>query len=203
MLGALDLVCRVACSTLLVERARGQLSYPMIMSVKPVAVQPGTTFEHTVQSRYSLDGAYAVLVSGGGVTGEVVPPPPVPTMVRRSRLTTLKVRFTAASDAMPGVRDFRIGTPRGVSTVGQLVVVRDPVVVESPNNYRPEQAQAVTLPATLCGTIEKAEDVDFFKFHVEAGTPWAFTFARRGCKIAFTTCRRTAIPFSRSATRPA
>lgn len=172
----------IACSLLIVERARGQLSYPMIMSVKPVAVQTGTTFEHTVQSRYSLDGAYAVLVSGGGVTGEVVPPPPVPDDGKKKPdLTSLKVRFTAAPDATPGVRDFRLGTPRGVSTVGQLVVVRDPVVVESPNNDRPEQALAVTLPATICGTVEKAEDVDYFKFHVEAGQ--AFTFHVRSARL--------------------
>ena len=46
---------------------------------------------------------------------------------KKADLTSLKIRFTATADAQPGVRDFRIATPQGVSTVGQLVVVRDPV----------------------------------------------------------------------------
>src|SRR5579872_3313002 len=46
-------------------------SYPMVMSIRPVAIQAGTTAELTVRSRYSMDGFYRVLVSGTGVTGEV------------------------------------------------------------------------------------------------------------------------------------
>lgn len=162
--------------------APAQVAYPMIMGIRPVAVQVGTTYEHTVQSRYSLDGAYAVLVSGEGVTGEVLlPPPAAEDGKKKPDLTTLRVRFTAAASASPGVRDFRIGTPRGASTVGQLVVVRDPVVVESANNDVAAQATAVTLPAAICGTIEKAEDVDFFRFSVEAGQ--AFTFHVRASRL--------------------
>lgn len=162
--------------------ASAQLSYPMVMSVKPVAVQAGATFEHTIQSRYSLANAYQVMVSGGGVVGEVIlPPPPPEDGKKKPDVTSLKVRFTAAADAIPGVRDFRIGTPQGASTVGQLVVVRDPVVSESAANDRADQAQSITLPATICGTIEKAEDVDYFKFHVDAGQ--AFTFHVRSSRL--------------------
>src|SRR5271163_1517263 len=46
-------------------------SYPMVMSLRPVAIQAGTTAEMTVHSRYSMDGAYRVLISGAGVTGQV------------------------------------------------------------------------------------------------------------------------------------
>jgi hypothetical protein len=49
----------------------------------------------------------------------------------------------------------RIATPQGVSTVGQIVVVRDPVVREAASNDTMKTAQAVTLPATLCGAFEK------------------------------------------------
>jgi len=164
----------VLITTLVAERLSAQTSYPMLMSVKPVAVQLGTTAEVTVQSRYSLDSAFQILVSGTGVSGEALPPPPPSDPKQKPNVTALKVKFTASADATPGVRDFRVATPRGVSTVGQIVITRDPVVLESGANDKLEQAQAVTLPATLCGAIEKAEDVDFFKFHVEAGTQWAF-----------------------------
>src|ERR1041385_8242708 len=44
-----------------------QTAYPMLMSLQPVAVQAGTTAEITVSSRYTMFGAYQVLVSGKGV----------------------------------------------------------------------------------------------------------------------------------------
>ena len=50
-----------------------QTSYPMIMALKPVAAQVGKTSEHDILARYSLDGTYKILVSGDGVTGDVVP----------------------------------------------------------------------------------------------------------------------------------
>ena len=41
-------------------------------------------------------------------------------------------------------------------------------------NNSAEKAQSVTLPAVLCGAIEKAEDFDFWKFSVEAGQTVTF-----------------------------
>src|SRR5262245_8738502 len=54
--------------------ARADTSYPMIMAVRPVAVQAGKTGECEFESRYNLHGAYKVLVTGSGVVGEVDPP---------------------------------------------------------------------------------------------------------------------------------
>lgn len=155
--------------------AGAQTAYPMVMSARPVAVQVGTSAECTVHSRYTLYGAYQVLVTGSGVTGEALPPPTKPEDAQKKpELTQMKVRFTVAADALPGVRDFRIATPQGVSTVGQLVIVRDPVIAETSKNDKPEEAQPVNLPSALCGCVEKAEDVDYFKFHAEAGQSFVF-----------------------------
>src|SRR5580692_2470282 len=55
--------------------ARAGNSYPMVMSLQPVAIQAGTSAEMTVRSRYSMEGAYRVLISGNGVTGQVEPSP--------------------------------------------------------------------------------------------------------------------------------
>jgi hypothetical protein len=153
--------------------AKAQTSYPMLMSAKPVAVQQGQTAEITVQSRYNLFGAYKLLVTGEGVSGEPVLPEVKPGD-KPPNLTQLKIKFTAAADALPGAREFRVATPQGVSTVGQLVVVRDPVVVEARDNDKPDKAQKVSLPAALCGTFEKAEDLDFYQFDVAAGTTLNF-----------------------------
>lgn len=150
--------------------ARADTFYPMVMSVAPVAVQAGATTECEVSARYSLHGAYKVFVTGDGVTGEVDPPkvdPKAP--AAKPAVPKLKVRFKATPDALPGPREVRVATPQGVSTVGQIVVVRDPIVREAPNNDTLKSAQEVTLPATLCGAFEKAEDVDYFKIKATAG----------------------------------
>src|SRR5207244_7069066 len=111
--------------------------------------------------------------SGTGVAGEVDPPPAPKAAEKppatKPQVTKLKVRFKTAADALPGMRDVRLVTPQGASTLGQIVVVRDPIVVEAPNNNTMKTAQAITLPAAVCGALEAQEDVDFFKFRVAAG----------------------------------
>ena len=136
---------------------RGQTSFPMLMDLRPIATQVGQTTELKVSSRYDLFGAYEVLVSGEGVTGEVVAEDPAKV---KPPVTALKVKFKVEAGALPGVRDFRIATPRGVSTLGQLVVGMDPVVQEAKSNNTMALAQEVKLPTTFCGAIETAEDVD-------------------------------------------
>lgn len=159
-------------------QALAQSSYPMLMSLKPVAAQVGQTSEHMIASRHSMYGAFAVLVTGEGVTGEIIPPEAKDAKPDdkgiKPNITSLKVRFHVAPDALPGVRDFRIATMQGVSTLGQLVIARDPVVSENVANDTAAQAQAVTVPGTICGAIEKAEDVDVFKFTVAAGEKLSF-----------------------------
>ncbi|HEY7427302.1 MAG TPA: PPC domain-containing protein [Gemmataceae bacterium] len=148
----------------------------MVMCVRPVAVQVGQATECEVLARYNMQGAYKVFVTGAGVTAAVVEEsktPPKPGAAKR-QTSTLKVRFQVASDAPLGVRDVRIATPQGVSTLGQIVVVRDPVIREAANNDTLQTAQTITLPAAVCGAIEKREDVDFYKFKVAAGAALTF-----------------------------
>ncbi len=157
--------------------AQTQNSYPMLMSLKPVAVQIGQTAEVELASRYSLLGASRVLVTGNGLTGESLPPekpPEVKPGQPKPVVPKVKLKFTAAPDAVPGVRDFRVFTPQGVSTVGQLLLTRDVVVPETAENNTSDKAQMVPFPATLCGTVEKAEDVDWFKFRIDAPTTVVF-----------------------------
>lgn len=169
----------VACFS---AKLPAQTSYPMIMSLHPVAVQVGQTSEHTIKSRYSMFGANKVLVTGDGVTGEIVHPEiKEDAKDKEPNLQTMKVRFKVAPEAKPGVRDFRIATPQGASTLGQLVIVRDALVSESGKNNSADEAQAINVPCTVCGAIEKAEDVDFYKFSVEAGQ--AFTFHVRSMRL--------------------
>src|SRR5262249_54274415 len=62
----------------------------------------------------------------------------------------------------------------GISSVGQLVIVDDPVVLEGGANNTPAQATSITLPCVVAGRIEVVEDVDYFKFQAEAGQTVTF-----------------------------
>jgi hypothetical protein len=155
--------------------AAAQTSYPMISHVTPVAVQRGTTAEVTVEGTQNFFGAYRVLVEGEGVTAEVVGKPPArpagspPPVVR-----SVKLKVTAAKDALPGVRDFRVVTALGPSSIGQLVIADEPVVPEKGDNNTPQQAPVVPVPCTVAGRIEAAEDVDFYRFKAAAGQTLSF-----------------------------
>ena len=89
--------------------ACAQTSYPMIMSLSPVAAQVGKTSEHTLESRYSMFGAYKVFVTGDGVTAAVVTKMELDKDGKEPSLTKIKLNFTVTEDATPGVRDFRSG----------------------------------------------------------------------------------------------
>jgi hypothetical protein len=153
-------------------RLDAQTSFPMITHCAPTAVQRGTTAEVTVEGQMNFAGAYKVIVEGTGVTAEVVPParPADPKAAARS----VKLKVTAAGSAPPGVREFRIASPLGVSSLGQLLVVTDPVVAESPGINVPAKAQVVPVPCVVCGRTEAAENVDYYKFRAAAGRVLTF-----------------------------
>ncbi len=178
------LVLVLACC---VDDARAQTAYPMVMSISPVAAQAGTTTRHTIRSRYNLDDAYQVWIAGEGVQGVKADGKP-------ASAENVEIEVTVAANAAPGVRDVRVATPRGVSTVGQLVITNDPIFREADRNDKREEAQLVTLPATLCGCIEKNEDVDWFRFSVDAGAELCFQCAACDWKIVSTICKHMLIP---------
>src|SRR5262245_872046 len=161
-----------------VAPATAQTSYPMITHTSPVAVQRGTTAEVTVEGQQNFHGVYKILFEGAGVTAEVVAVPPAKTPPKPgtppAAVRSVKLKITVAPDAPLGPREFRLASSLGVSSVGQLVVVDEPVVEEKGDNNTPEKANPVSLPCVICGRIEAIEDVDHFKFRAEAGQALTF-----------------------------
>jgi hypothetical protein len=162
-----------AVATLLVAAsasAQTEIHYPQLRGFHPVAAKGGATSELELRSSNDLRGASQVIVVGDGVTGEIVPPAPPPADKNPPPpLLSLKIKFTVASDALPGPRQVRLLTPRGASTLAEIVIVRDAVVMEAPDNNTLDKAQPLpSLPATVCGLIEAKEDVDYFRFHLDA-----------------------------------
>lgn len=167
-----------------VPRVNAQTFWPLLNATWPCAIQIGTKAECEFTAVHGQIGAYGVLVGGRGVTGEIVnpaPPSAVSAPAPSSRTENkIKVRFTAAADAPLGLREVRLLTPNGPSSAGQVVVVQDPIVREVNPNSSLKEAQAVSLPATLCGVIEGREDVDYFKFTVKENTALTFhVYCRR------------------------
>lgn len=168
------LLCAVACLSA-VPSLHAQTSFPMITHVHPVALQRGKTAEVVVEGQMNFFGAYKTLFEGSGLTAEIVPqktPPPMPPQPPLLRNTKLKI--AVAPDAARGVREFRIATELGISSVGQLVIVDDPVVIEAPANNVAAQAQPIQLSCVIAGKLEAIEDVDFYKFEAKEGQTLTF-----------------------------
>src|SRR5262249_7977584 len=106
---------------------------------------------------------------GKGITARVVTPKNEPAQVRS---VTLEV--TVEADAAPGVREFRLASNLGLSSVGQIVVCDEPVVEEKGVNDTRDKANPVPVPSMVCGRIEAAEAVDFFPFTAKAGQTFTF-----------------------------
>src|SRR5688500_14970767 len=101
--------------------AWAQTSYPMITHTSPVAVQRGQWVEVTVEGQMNFAGAYKVLFDGTGVAAEVVAPAaPKDDGSRKAPTRSVKLKVTADADAPLGVRDFRIASSLGISSIGQL-----------------------------------------------------------------------------------
>jgi hypothetical protein len=162
----------ISLLALVAAPAGAQTSYPMITHTTPAAVQRGTTSEILVEGVMNLAGTYQTLFEGTGIRAEVFPEPPAKTPP--ANVAKVKLKVTVDRDAALGVREFRLASARGISSVGQLVIVDDPVVAEVSANNTFEQAQSLTLPCVVAGGIEAALDVDFFKVRAEAGQTLTF-----------------------------
>jgi Bacterial pre-peptidase C-terminal domain len=159
----------------LTATARAQTSFPMITHTVPTAAQRGTTAEVSIEGLMNFAGAYKVLFREPGLAAEVIPAKDPKATTR-----TVKLKLTVAPDARVGVHDFRLATSLGVSSLGQVLVTPDPVVVEQPGKNTPKAPQAIPLPCVVCGRIEIAENVDAYKFAAKAGQRITIeTFAAR------------------------
>ncbi|MBI1916917.1 MAG: PPC domain-containing protein [Planctomycetes bacterium] len=156
----------------LLGSASAQTSYPMITHTSPVALQRGKTTAVTVAGQMNFFGVYKALFEGPGLSAEGLPA----ALGTAPKATVREVKFKVKVDenAALGVRDFRLASPLGISSVGQLLIVDHPVIQESGANNTPEKANVVKAPCVVCGRIEIAEDVDYFKFHAEAGQTFNF-----------------------------
>ncbi|MGE3818428.1 MAG: pre-peptidase [Isosphaeraceae bacterium] len=165
--------------------ARAQTSYPMVTRVEPAAVQRGTAADLVIGGGGTggvggaFTGAFGLLAQPPGLRGEIlegVDPGASNEKTPRAR-ADVKARLHVASDAPLGPREVRVATSQGVSSVGLIVVVDDPVVAEADDaaNDGSQGAQELTLPCVVSGKIGKTEDVDWYAFEAKAGSRITFS----------------------------
>ncbi len=179
----LDSVFWCGCCVLLCASFSGlqaQTSYPFLYSLYPCGLRRGTTAEITLSGMHNYHSAYKVLIEGTGVTGEVVVPQggwpgPDPKTKAVPVLNEIKLKITADKDSPLGPRELRVATPRGVSSVGVIVIGDEPEVLEKEPNNDLASAQQITPPVTVNGRIQQGEDVDCYRFKAEAGEELTFT----------------------------
>jgi len=148
--------------------AVAQTDYPTLLGTHPTGVQRGQTTDILVYTwRSNLAGAYTLLFDGDAKDFQT-------TILSDGKQGPLSVRLTVAANARTGIRQFRVATPRGVSSVASLVVGDEPGVLEIEPHDTLEKAQAVTLPVTLYGRLHRPEKIDWYKFRVEAGDEVCF-----------------------------
>jgi hypothetical protein len=147
-----------------------QTSYPMITHVTPVAVERGKTTTVVVSGQMNFAGTSQALFEGKGISAVVVAPKGKPPAVSREVRLQLKVE----PDAALGVREFRVVSHLGISSVGQFVVSDHPVVEEKGDNNTRDKANPIPVPCVVAGRIEAVEDVDYFRFRARAGQTITF-----------------------------
>jgi hypothetical protein len=148
----------------------------MVTRVEPTALQRGQTTEITISGVQNFSGASALLFEGTGLSAEILEAkgpekaPATKTRRRRNQTGSVRAKVSVAADAALGPRELRVVTPQGVSSIGMIVLVNDPVATESNDkaNDEPKAAQPLELPRVVSGTIGRVEDVDWYTFHAEA-----------------------------------
>jgi hypothetical protein len=163
------MVCLLGASA--ASPAAAQTSFPMITHCTPVAVRRGATADVVVEGQQDFAGAVGWLADDPGVTATVASQTPAKP---GARVASVAAKVTVGKDVPLGPHEFRIVTKHGPSTIGQLLVVDDPVVKENGNNNTTAGANPLPVPGVACGRIEATEDVDFYRFHAKAGTSYTF-----------------------------
>jgi hypothetical protein len=154
----------------------------MVTRVAPAAIQRGQTTEIVISGVHNFAGASGMLFEGKGLSAEILgieTPPATPQKKRgrRDATSTVRAKITASPEAHLGPRELRVVTAQGVSSIGMIVVVAEPVTAEENDKSNDELkgAQAITLPTAVAGTIGKAEDVDWYAFDAKAGERVTFS----------------------------
>jgi hypothetical protein len=144
---------RCVAALLFIISARAEA--PELKAIHPIGAARGST------------NTYAI-------SGKFDPWPPKfwsepPGLVFKADTNKSKVTIEIPSDVAPGARLIRVYNDDGVSDPKFFVVGTDHEFEEKEPNSRLAEAQSATLPSILNGRLDKNDDVDCYKVHLNAG----------------------------------
>jgi WD40 repeat protein len=131
---------------------------PKAESLKPTSVRIGENATVTVTGS-NLDFATGVTSSRNDVKVELG--------AKSSRSLTLTVKVPAG--ALPGATDLVLAGEAGKSAPIKLAIDRFEALTETGLTDSARAAPLVKLPATLAGSLDRAGDVDYYRFEAKAG----------------------------------
>lgn len=171
----------LAVSWLVTSPAVAQTRPAALTSLTPYGIQRGTTVTFTVDGA-NLMGADMVIFTDPGLSAQFVRYEDLGADIRvrqtgetgaiiqdRAQKGRLTLTITAATGVPLGRHGFRVRTPLGTTSFIALWVGEDPETSEQEPNDQPEDATAVSAPATVNGWLGALEDVDVFRVHARAG----------------------------------
>lgn len=184
----LSFVIVFACAACAAWAQKGNIGF-----IYPTGAARGTTVEVTIGGQ-NLSRAEGIVVSGEGVSGELIPPPANQPKKKRKAgknigeednlqlADQVRFRVTVAPDAELGLRDLRLLLPNGITNRLYFEVGELPDVLEKEPNQT-EGTLVPALPATLNGQVMRS-DVDRFRF-----------MARKGQKLVARAKGRLFVPY--------
>ena len=179
-------VSRIICLILisLSSAAHAKVGFRQLCPTTPVAVQRGKKTIINVRTSYTLNGAYKVFFDKPGMKMRCVETKPIaaPRRGRGSPGTPFRFEIDVPANQPLGVYEYRVATKTAVSSVAHVLVTDLPITLEDTkiNNDARKSAQSVSLPTAVCGTVERTEDVDHFRFVGKKGQPVSFNiYAQR------------------------
>jgi hypothetical protein len=147
---------------------------PQIIVAMPLAASPGTTTKFTLRG-VRLDTVTDLRVqepkSSGKLLGKAkkvpLPPNANPNQMGDSEI---EIEISLPKEVPGGVVPFAVVGPDGESKPHHMIVRDDtPVIAEKEPNDGFKQAQPLTLPCAVEGSIKQPQDVDVFRIEGKQG----------------------------------
>jgi hypothetical protein len=133
---------------------------PVLERIAPNAVTRGTSLRVRLSGKH-LAGLSAISATIPGWKA---------TILGGELPNTVEAEVTVPATTMPGIYAVTVTTPGGQSGSVPIVIDAYSLLSETPSpRGSPGTGQAITLPATLVGTIARAGEIDWYRFEATAG----------------------------------
>jgi len=161
-------------------------SEPVLESIFPLGGRRGMTIEAEIRGK-ALDGGYALWFDSEGLKSRVlrvekIEDPAKENLKKASGDSSQEqkrkdpgsyrviVQIEIDSSARVGSRSFNLISPRGLSNQLRFQLNDDPVIDEVKTPHRTaQQAQWITIPQVVNGTISQSGELDYYQFTASAG----------------------------------